>query len=112
MGGVSLYEDGTVKIDDRGVTVKRYYFPTFRSKFVSFAEIRSVSTGVMSAIGGRWRLWGTSDFEYWFNLDTKRPRKDIAVTIDTGDRISAALTPDDPDRVVEIVRSRVAKLET
>ena len=38
----ALYDDGQVKLSFDGLTIRRYYFPTGKSKHVSYAEIKGV----------------------------------------------------------------------
>lgn len=96
------YEDGTVHVDDRGVTIRHFYFP-FVSKFVPYSQIESVDLGTMSWLSGRLRIWGTGDFSSWYSLDLLRPWKDTAVVLTVTGRGAPSFTPRDPHRVeVEI----------
>lgn len=107
MKSTALYEDSTVRVDDDGVTVFRYYFPFATKKFIPYARIRAVDSGVLPGFGGRWRLWGTSDFMNWFALDVRRPLKDTAVVLDVGRRVAPTFTPEDSDAVVDAIRVRL-----
>ncbi|WP_433604894.1 hypothetical protein [Prescottella agglutinans] len=105
------YEDCTVRIDDQGVTIKRYYFPIPLPKRIPFARIKDVGSTSLPAINGRWRIWGTTDFGTWYNLDPRRPRKDSAVAVDTGAWISPGFTPDEPDTVVALIRQQIGQAD-
>ena len=50
---------------------------------------------------------GTTDPRTWLPLDLRRPRKDKLLVFDVGERVRPCVGPDDPDRVVELVRTRV-----
>lgn len=101
-----MYDDATIRVDAEGVTIKRYYFPLGRSKHISFDEIAGVDVqpaGLMA----KWRLWGSNNLTNWMPLDNRRPGKDQLVEFDIGRRIKPTVTPDDPERVVALVRERL-----
>jgi hypothetical protein len=62
-----LYEDSSLRLDEDGITIRRYWFP----------------------------------------LDIHRPRKKKLLILDIGARVHPCITPDDPDRAVELLRDRV-----
>jgi hypothetical protein len=37
-------------------------------------------------------------------FDPHRPRKDVAVVLDLGERVKPVITPDDPGQLVELLR--------
>ena len=41
---------------------------------------------------------------YWFNFDRHRPRKQVGLVLDLGKRIKPVITPDDPQRVLAVLR--------
>ena len=98
------YDDGLAVLDDHGVTLRRYYFPTAAPKHIPYGRIRSVEVRAMGWLTGRARIWGTGSPAYWLPLDFSRLRKDKLVVLDLGGRIKPAFSPDDPDRVVAIIR--------
>jgi hypothetical protein len=58
-------------------------------------------------VGGSWRIWGTGDFQTWFPLDGKRPRRDrifVASLRDTSQRIG--FTVEDSQKVAGILEER------
>ncbi len=57
----------------------------------------------ITGVRGKWRIWGSGDFVHWWNLDRRRPSKEIALEIDTGGRIRPTITPDDPETVDRIL---------
>jgi hypothetical protein len=54
---------------------------------------------------GNWRLWGSTDLRHWFNLDRRRPRKHVGLVLDLGERTKPVITPDDPQRVIAVLRA-------
>jgi hypothetical protein len=104
---VTLYEDDGLVVDDAGITIRRYYFPLGGPKRITYPEIRNVRTEPMTWLSGKGRIWGTSDPRYWFPLDTRRGGKKTLLVLDIGRRVRPCITPDDPDRVVELLRARV-----
>jgi hypothetical protein len=103
-----LYDDGRVKLDADGVTLRRYYFPIGTKKYIPYRDIRLVEARPMNWLTGKGRGWGTAHPRYWLPLDTSRPKKDTLVVLDLGKTIKPGFTPDDPDRVVQIIRERAA----
>ena len=106
MGDV-LYDDGGVLLDRSGVTIRRYYFPWAGSKHIPYTAIRHVHTRPMSWLTGKGRGWGTSDLRYWFPLDVRRWHKATLLVFDVGRRVKPCVSPDDPQRVIELLHDRV-----
>ena len=101
----SLYDDGRIALDDRGLVIRWYYL--WGSKRIPYRSIRSFRTFTIGGLSGKWRIWGSGDFVHWWNLDPRRPGKDTAVEIDTGRRVLSTITPDDPTTVVHILEEHV-----
>ncbi|MGB3735746.1 MAG: hypothetical protein WA964_12360 [Ilumatobacter sp.] len=99
------YADDTVRIDATTLTLPRYYFPTGRAKVVQLDDIVATEVRPVGWMT-RWRLWGSSNLTNWLPLDFGRPKKQQAVVLDLGGRIRPTFTPDDPDRVVELLARR------
>lgn len=102
-----LYDDGRIECDDNGITV-RWYYP-WGSRRIPFRDIRSVRMFPLSTVRGKWRIWGSGDFVHWYNLDGGRPNKATGIEIDTGRRVRACITPDDPGAVNAIIESHIGK---
>ena len=101
----ALYKDKLVELTDQAVTFHRYYFP-FGDRRVTFDKIQSVEVQP-AATGDSWRLWGTSDFQTWFPLDTKRPKRDrifIASLRGTSRRIG--FTVENSGKVEDLFKER------
>lgn len=60
----------------------------------------------MSWWTGDGRLWGSAHPGYWLPWDGSRPRKKILLVLDVGVRVKPAFSPDDPERVREILSAR------
>jgi hypothetical protein len=103
----ALYEDAGLRLDEDEITIRHYYFPWAGPKRIAYGEVRQILTQPMSWLSGKGRLWGASDPRYWFPLDTHRPSKRILLVLDIGRRVRPCITPDDPDRVIELLRDRV-----
>ena len=100
-----IYRDKGIVCDERGLTIKAYYFPA-GSKFIEYGAIRALRRVELSAMRGRARIWGTANVKYWANLDTKRPSKKSGLVVDLGRSVSPFITPDDTDAVESIIRQR------
>ena len=103
----ATYDDGGIRCDDQGLTIRRYYL--WGPKQIPYTSIRGVErlplTGANSV--RRWRIWGSGDFVHWWNLDSQRPKKSMALVIDTGHHVRPTITPDDPDAVERILAERI-----
>jgi hypothetical protein len=99
------YDDGIIACDAEGLIIRGYYFPR-GAKHIRYGEIKGLERFTMSALKGQWRIWGTANFHYWANLDTKRSKKKIALIVDSGKKVKPFITPDDPDAVEAIIRDR------
>lgn len=101
-----LYDDGNIGCDDTSLIVRRYY--PWGAKRIPSTAIRAVDH--LSPLGARrWRLWGSGDFVHWWNRDGGRPKKNLALVIDTGHRIRPTITPDDPDTVDRILTEHLSR---
>lgn len=102
----TLYDDGRIACDDEGLTIRWYYL--WGAKRIPFDAIHSVRTFPLSAVRGKWRLWGSGDFLHWYNLDGNRPKKETGIEIDVGGRVRPCITPDDSSAVARIIEDHVA----
>jgi hypothetical protein len=103
-----LYDDGRTRLDGDGITLRRYYFPLGTSKHIPYHRIRSVHARPMGWLTGKGRGWGTAHPGYWLPLDPTRPRKHTLVVLDLGGHVKPAFTPDDPQRVLDLISRYVA----
>ena len=100
-----LYEDETIRLDEDGLSIKRYYFPAGRPKRITFDEIKSVDVRP-SGFATRWRLWGSTNLVNWFPLDMRRPKKAQLVELDLGKRVKPSITPDDANQIAALISAR------
>jgi hypothetical protein len=82
----ALYEDAGLLLDENGITIRRYYFPMGGPKRIAYTDIQGVKSERMTGLSGKGRFWGASD---------------------PGTRVKPCITPEDPDRVLELLRARV-----
>ncbi len=103
---MTTYQDGRIECTEAEIRVRGYYFP-WGTKRISYESIRSLERFAMTALRGKWRIWGSGDLRHWANLDPKRPKKSAGFFIDLGHRIIPFLTPDDPDSFEAVVRGHI-----
>jgi hypothetical protein len=103
---MALYDDGRAVLDEDGVTLRRYYFPAGTAKRIPYQRIRRAWAQPMGWATGKGRGWGTAHPRYWLPLDGSRPRKDTLVVLDVGGFVRPAFSPDDPERVMGLLRER------
>jgi hypothetical protein len=105
--GRATYDDGGVACDEEGVTIRRYY--PWGAKRIPYASIKGVEELPLTGLNKmrRWRLWGSGDFVHWWNLDTGRPNKTMALVIDVGRHMRPTITPDNPETVERILRDHL-----
>ena len=106
MDDTRTYDDGRIACGPAGLTI-RWYYP-WGQKTIPYESIAAVNPRPITTWFGKWRIWGTGDLVHWYNLDPGRPNKDLAVEIVTGGRVRPTITPDDPQAVMDIVRSHLS----
>jgi len=97
------YDDGLIAATEGALVIRRYN-ALLQAKAIPYADIRSVEEIPVGRLR-RWRVWGTTIPGYWFNLDPRRPSKSVGFVVDAGRMVKPVITPDDPDRLVEALRS-------
>jgi len=100
-----LYDDGLVACDETGLVVRRYYL--WGDKRIAYSAITAVEQRALTGLRGSWRIWGSTDFTHWYNLDRTRPAKRVAIEIHTRARTIPVITPDDPGRVYAILVEKI-----
>ena len=108
MANEALYDDGRISCDPTAIRISWYYLWGARS--IPYSSIRAVERLPLTGADSlrRWRIWGSSDFVHWWNLDPGRPNKEVALVLDLGRRVLPTITPDDPDSVERILRERIS----
>ncbi|BBZ10257.1 hypothetical protein [Mycobacterium branderi] len=104
----ALYDDGGLRLDEDGVTIRRYYFPWAGPKRFGYNAIRHVEVRPLNWLSGKGRGWGTAHPGYWFPLDMRRHGKSTLLIFDLGSRVKPCVTPDEPDHVMQLLRSRAS----
>ncbi|OBF12429.1 MULTISPECIES: hypothetical protein [unclassified Mycobacterium] len=103
----ALYEDSGLRLDEDGITIRRYYFPLATPKRIPYSKIQGVKTEQMTWNSGKGRIWGAGDPRYWFPLDVRRGRKQTLLVLELGRQVRPCISPDDPERVIELLRDRL-----
>jgi len=103
----AAYEDAGVRCDDQGLTIRHYYL--WGAKRIRYTSIRGVEKLPLTGVNKvrKWRIWGSGDFLHWWNLDVRRPKKDLALVIDVGRRMRPTITPDNPHTVERIITEHI-----
>ena len=106
-GGSSLYDVGRIACDERGIVIRGYYL--WGPKRIAYSTVKGVTDLPLVGLNAvrRWRIWGSGDFVHWWNLDPRRPSKQMALVLDVGHRVKPTITPDDPDTVRRILREHL-----
>ena len=105
---VDTYDDGSVRIDEDGITLRRYWFPTMRAKHLAYDEVTGYDVEPLRWSRGRGRLWGSPvPLDRWLPLDARRPGRTSLVVLHVGRRVHPAFTPADPDRAVAALASHL-----
>lgn len=103
----ALYSNRLLEITDDEVVFHGDYFPVAGNRYLPWSRIGSVSVRRSSALGGRWRIWGSGDFRTGFPWDPLRPRRDrIFVASVRGGYWKSGFTTEDSARVAEILCDR------
>jgi hypothetical protein len=104
-----LYEDTQIIIHDNELEIKRYYFPTAGSKIIRFSDIKNIEELQLTLFNGKGRIWGMSLAPFWYNWDNNRFWRKKAIIINTGKTINPAITPDNHDEVIKILKNKVGQ---
>lgn len=102
-----LYEDTQIIINNNNIEIKRYYFPIGTSKLIKFSEIKNIEEIDLNLLNGTGRLWGMSFAPYWYNWDNNRFWRKKAIVINLGKNINPAITPDNHNEVLKILKSKI-----
>lgn len=104
---METYKDDVVTLDDTGITVKNYYLPG-RSRQIRYEDIVRADLIPLGFGTGRHQLVGIGPLRprLFFHWDRKRSAKSQALSLDLGNALRLAITPDEPDQVLALIRSR------
>lgn len=98
----TLYDDGVIACEQANLLIRRYY--PWGSKRIPYSSIRAAHRLPIRI--RKWRIWGSGDFRHWWNIDPRRPKKSVALELDTGHWIRPTITPDDVDAVERLIRQQ------
>ena len=78
---------------------------------IPFATIRSAELIDLKFGTGKYRLVGISPgrLRTFFHWDSSRASKPVAISLDTGARLRRAISPEDPERVLELIEASLAE---
>ena len=93
-------------LDEDGITIRRYYFPLSAPKRIAYNKIRGIKAKPMSWARKR-RFFGAADPRYRFPRDVHRASKQILLILELGRWVRPCITPEDPARVIALLRDRV-----
>jgi hypothetical protein len=99
------YDDGIIECDSNALHIRGYYFP-WGTKVIAYSKVKGVQRVELSTLRGKLRIWGTANFHYWANLDTKRASKSVGLILDIGKPVKPFITPSDADAVEHLLRER------
>jgi hypothetical protein len=103
-----IYSDELVDVFADGIRFKTYYFPLGQAKFILFSQVRSWEQRPSTLWNGKWRLWGTGDFQTWFPLDWLRPGRDAIFFLTlTTQPTRIGFTVENSDKFLAVLKSKV-----
>lgn len=106
-----LYEDSYCTVSNLGIVINKYYFPLATSKTILYDEVSKISLENAAHANHRWGP--CSHFlNHWFHYDPKRASKDKFISIKMkGQRVLPALTPEEPDKLFDILRKHFEEID-
>ncbi len=101
-----IYSDSVVRLREDGIVINSYYWP-FGSKRIAYADIRGFDVRPLKAWHGQFRVHGIDHLGRWYSRDRHRGEKERAIDLRVGLLIHPVLTPDDIDKVIAILETKV-----
>ena len=103
----TLYEDTLITITNTDIIFYHYYFPTGKKKLVKIIDIDCITVLEPTLSNGKFRIFGTGNFEVWFPKDKQRPQRDrIFMATLKNQRIKIGFTVEDGNAVEELLKSK------
>ena len=98
------YEDSVITISDDSLTIRHYGRPG-SPHTIALGDILSVEPIRLGFWTGRARLVGFGPGRplHFFHWDRQRASKRAGLSLDLGRRVKIAITPDDPQRVLDLL---------
>lgn len=100
-----LYSDTVVGLTDDRVVINHYYWPLGKKR-IRYSDIRSFDVRPLKAWHGQFRVHGVDHLGRWYSRDRHRGEKERAIDLDVGRLIHPVLTPDDIDKVLDILEAK------
>ena len=115
-----LYEDEWCVVDDEGLLIRAYYFPTASARRVRWARLARVDADPRGGALASTKRWGMAlDLDVWWAADATRFARDARQLLvaaerreDGGDAIRwprKGFTCAEPERALEAIRATLAK---
>lgn len=98
----ALYEDAGLVLDEDGITIRRYYFLLSAPKRVAYNKIRGIRAKPVD-----WASFTRRVSRYRLPRDVHRATKQTLLILELGRWIKPCITPEDPARVIAVLRDRV-----
>jgi hypothetical protein len=108
---MNLYQDDRMFLDDQGITITSYLYPGHQ-RHILYTTISDYQLIELGPLSGRHRLVGLGfrrprNFFHW---DRTRSTKTHSIALDTGRPLHPVISPDDLDRVVQLLDEHSTKL--
>ncbi len=105
---MSLYDDPLIALDEDGIIIKSYWRPG-NERRIAYGDVRAASRIPIGFWTGRARLVGIGFGRpfHFFHWDRHRGSKQAALSLELGRMLKTAITPDEPDRVLELISERI-----
>ena len=101
---MNLYQDDSMFLDEDGIAITSYLYPGHR-RHIPYAAIGGYEVIELGSFSGRHRLVGLGFRRprHFFHWDRTRSTKTHSLALDTGRFIHPVISPDDLDRVVQLL---------
>ena len=102
---MTTYDDPALALDDNGITIKNYFLPG-RPRTIPWEDIVQVELIPLGFATGRHQLVGIGPLRprLFFHWDRARSHKSHGLTLELGRRLRVAITPDEPETVLALIR--------
>jgi hypothetical protein len=104
------YDDEVISLDETGITVRNFYRPG-RPRHIRYDDVVQAELISLGFGTGRHQLVGVGPLRplLFFHWDRKRAAKTHGLSLDLGNWLRFAITPDDPDRALDLIRSGIER---
>ena len=112
MRNTLIYSDALVDVNDNGIYLQNYYFPSTKAKLLKFSDIIQIEKKIPTLRNGKWRYWGTGVLNIWFPLDLNRSKRDCIFFIQlASQRIRVGFTVENTNAFIEAIKAKGIKIE-